>query len=591
MRGAVAPGGGARAFGLPRWPRLVLLYCAVCPPAVALIWTAFYPMFRNQPLLALGNVVLSLALLCAGLLVTDEPGQRGSAVMLTASSVLLTAGWLNDWKVGPLPLISVPASPAATVLAAWAMFRYQSSPRAQQASNRFFTLMLACVVVGTAFCIAVSVPQWNGFGASAWWPTLVADHALFNTASTVLESVGVVFAVLYMSLWLARWKRSHGISRRLALPVAAAASLVCAAIIVELVADMLHADKYVIRMIYTVETYLQICVPAAFVVSVLQRRFARTRIADLLLRLRGPERVSSITGALRDVLEDPGLEVVDLAPGMPTDNAAYPLPPSGRTGDGRLILPVAASTGEELAVILADPAMSASDDLVRAAVAATSLALENAHLEAELAGQLREVRESRRRIIQAGIAERRRLEHDLHDGIQQGLQGLHVMLSGAEADAADPASRAFIGRIGTELAGVIDELRDLAHGVHPGVLSQVGLAEAVRTMAGRYTVAIDVDLPAGRFGDDAELAAYYVIAEAITNAIKHAQASRIEVQGEKSGGWLRVTVRDDGKGGASADAGTGLRGILDRIGGTGGEAELHSPPGQGTEIRVRIPCG
>ncbi len=140
---------------------------------------------------------------------------------------------------------------------------------------------------------------------------------------------------------------------------------------------------------------------------------------------------------------------------------------------------------------------------MRAAVAASSFALENAQLEAVLADQLQEVRESRRRIIQAGIVERRRLEHDLHDGIQQGLQGLHVMLAAAEADTADEVSRAFIGRIGKELALVIEELRDLAHGVHPGVLSQVGLAEAVRTMAGRYTVAIDVDLPPGRFGEDA----------------------------------------------------------------------------------------
>ena len=140
------------------------------------------------------------------------------------------------------------------------------------------------------------------------------------------------------------------------------------------------------------------------------------------------------------------------------------------------------------------------------------------------------------------------------------------------------------------LALVIEELRDLAHGVHPGVLSQVGLAEAVRTMAGRYTVAIDVDLPAGRFGDDCELTAYYVIAESITNAIKHARAGRISVQGEKCDHWLRVTVSDDGRGGASADAGTGIRGILDRVSGIGGDAELHSPPGQGTEIRVRIPC-
>src|ERR1700748_864207 len=123
MTGAAVPGGGARAFSLPRWPRLVLLYCALCPPAAALVYTAFYPMFRDRPLLSLGNVVLSMALLCAGILVIDEPGQRAPAVLLMAASALLTAGWLNAWKVGPLPLISVPASPAGTILAAWAMFR------------------------------------------------------------------------------------------------------------------------------------------------------------------------------------------------------------------------------------------------------------------------------------------------------------------------------------------------------------------------------------------------------------------------------------------------------------------------------------
>jgi signal transduction histidine kinase len=164
------------------------------------------------------------------------------------------------------------------------------------------------------------------------------------------------------------------------------------------------------------------------------------------------------------------------------------------------------------------------------------------------------------------------------------------MLAAAAADTTDEASRTFIGRIGKELALVIDELRDLAHGVHPGVLSQVGLAEAVRTMAGRYTVAIDVDLPPGRFGEDCELTAYYVIAESITNAIKHARASRIAIHGEKCDGRLRVTISDDGQGGASADAGIGIRGILDRVHGIGGDAELHSPPGQGTQIRAGIPC-
>jgi signal transduction histidine kinase len=567
----------------------VLLYCAIGPPAAVLTYIAFLPMWEGRPLLALGSAALSLALLTAGILLLDEPGQRGSASMLVASSALLVVGWLNIWRVGPLPLMSVPASPVGTILAAWAMFRYRSSPRERRASTRFLSAVLAFFVVGEFLRIAVSRPQWNGFPASAWWPALAADHGLFNAVSAIVEVTAVGFTVSYMILWLTRWKRSHGIARRLALPVAAAASVSCAIIIVELVADLASVSEHAMNVIYTVEAYLEIGVPAAFVVSVLRRRFTRARIADLLLRLRGPERVSSVTDALRDVLDDPALEVIGEAPGTRPGGAGHALPDESADG-GRLILPVTASSGEQLAVILADPSLSASDDLVRAAVAATSFALENAQLEAVLADQLQEVRESRRRIIQAGIAERRRLEHDLHDGIQQGLQGLHVMLSAAEADTADDMSRAFIGRIGKELALVIDELRDLAHGVHPGVLSQVGLAEAVCTMAGRYTVAIDVDLPPGRFGEDCELTAYYVIAESITNAIKHARAGRIAVAGEKNGRWLRITVSDDGQGGASADAGTGIRGILDRVHGIGGDAELHSPPGQGTEIRVRIPC-
>jgi signal transduction histidine kinase len=554
-----------------------------------LVYTAFWPMWEGQPLLALGSSALSMALLSAGILLLDEPGQRVPASMLTASSALLAAGWLNTWRVGPLPLISVPASPVGTILAAWAMFRYQSSQRERRASNWFFTVMLAFFVAGEFFRIAVSTPQWNDFTAAAWWPGLTASQHLFDAGSEVLACAGVGFAVSYMILWLTRWKRSHGIARRLALPVAAAASVSCVIIIVELVAALLSVSGHAMDVIYTVEAYLEIGVPAAFVVSVLRRRFARARITDLLLRLRGPERASSITDALRDVLEDPALEVIGWVPGMRPGDAGHALAAES-ADEGRLRLPVTASSGVRLAVILADPSLSASDDLVRAAVAASAFALENAQLEAVLADQLREVRESRRRIISAGIAERRRLEHDLHDGIQQGLQGLHVMLAAAAADTTDEMSRGFIVRIGKELALVIDELRDLAHGVHPGVLSQVGLAEAVRTMAGRYTVAIDVDLPAGRFGEEAELTAYYVIAESITNAIKHARAGRIAVRGDKYGRWLRVTISDNGEGGASAGAGTGIRGILDRVHGIGGEAELHSPPGQGTEIRVRIPC-
>ena len=127
--------------------------------------------------------------------------------------------------------------------------------------------------------------------------------------------VGIAFAVAYMLLWLGRWRHSHGISRRLAIPVAVAASISCGATIVELAAVAMSASPSQMDLIYTIESYLQIGVPAAFLVSVLLRRFARTRIVDLLLHLRGPARTSPVTDALRTVFEDPALEVVGWASG------------------------------------------------------------------------------------------------------------------------------------------------------------------------------------------------------------------------------------------------------------------------------------
>lgn len=228
---------------------------------------------------------------------------------------------------------------------------------------------------------------------------------------------------------------------------------------------------------------------------------------------------------------------------------------------------------------------------MQAALTASSFALENAQLEQALRAQLREVRESRRRIIEAGVAERRRLERDLHDGIQQRLLGLKIMLAAMEADIKDSAAHAVVSRIRAEFGSIVDELRDLAHGIHPAVLSQVGLAQAVQSLADRYTMPVQVDLPSGRLPESAELTAYFVIAESITNAIKHAGASVITVTGRLTDGSLRIEIADDGRGGASINAGTGIRGLIDRVRGVGGDLVLESPAGHGTRIEVKIPCG
>lgn len=566
--------------GRARETPLPVLYATVFPAAAISITIAFWPMWQQRPFLALGSEFLSLALVAAGILLFEEPAQRGTAIMLIAAGLLLTAGWVNEWRIGPLPLISVPASPLGIVLAGWAMFRYPHLPAEVRRDRRFFVTIVTWYVIGEIIFIVTSRPGWNGFPAAAWWPTMYADRSLFSVVSRIVPIGGIAFAVIYMSLWMRRWRKSRGIARRLVTPIAIASSAVCAATIAELIAVVTSANSHDLSTIYAIEAYLQICVPLAFVISVMRRRLVRTRIVGLILHLRGPARLSSVTGALQSVFEDPDLEIVDGSAALRRAAADH----------DRICLPIRSSSGEQLAVVMADCSLSPNDDLVRAALAASSFALENAQLEKALRAQLQEVHESRLRIIEAGVAERRRLERDLHDGTQQRLLGLKIMLAAAEADIADDATRAVIGRVRNELGSVLDELRDLAHGIHPAVLSQVGLAQAVQSLADRYTTPVQVSLPTGRFPDSAELTAYFVVAESITNAIKHADASEITVTGNLADGSLRIEIADDGKGGASESAGTGIRGAIDRVRGVGGELVLDSPAGRGTLVKVVIPC-
>jgi signal transduction histidine kinase len=204
-----------------------------------------------------------------------------------------------------------------------------------------------------------------------------------------------------------------------------------------------------------------------------------------------------------------------------------------------------------------------------------------------------ELRASRLRIVEAGDTERRRLERNLHDGAQARLVGLAMMLGHARRSAdADPAAVPdLLDRSLAELRTTLSELRELARGIHPAILTEKGLGAALYALASRAPVPVTLDSDGeGRLPEPVEVAAYFVVSEAIANVAKYARATEANVAVHRVNGYLTVDVSDDGVGGADAANGSGLRGLADRIAALDGTLAVESPPGHGTRLHVEIPC-
>jgi signal transduction histidine kinase len=227
-----------------------------------------------------------------------------------------------------------------------------------------------------------------------------------------------------------------------------------------------------------------------------------------------------------------------------------------------------------------------------AAGAAARLALENERLQAELRVQLAELRASRARIVTAGDEERRRLERDLHDGAQQRLLSLGpaLQLVRAELEPDTNGATALLTVAESELAAALDELRQLAHGIHPAVLTEQGLGPALRTLAERSPLPVEIErVPDERLPAAIEAAAYFVVSEALANAVKHSHATSMSAVVASGGGSLVVEVDDDGIGGAATRPGSGLAGLEDRVQALDGQLTLSSPAGSGTRLRAELP--
>jgi signal transduction histidine kinase len=414
---------------------------------------------------------------------------------------------------------------------------------------------------------------------------ITEDQALSDLLDIVQYAVVVVIIATSVVIQWRRWGASTPPQRRAIAPVWWTGCLAFVLIAVAGGADVLGATSDVLDWLALLALS---AVPFGFLAGLLRSRVAQAdRLAGLMAQVGQAPGPDAIRGALADALGDPSVAL------------AYWLPEPQRfvDADGRPVdLPDGEWTpvelqGRRIAAIRHDRSLADEPQLVRAAGAAAALALENARLAAELRARIEELRASRARIVSAGDTERRRLERNLHDGAQARMVGLAAKLGLARRRAADDAALAtLLEESRVELMASLDELRAVARGLHPAVLTDRGLDAAVRALAFRSPVPVEVedtipnDLPA-----PVATALYYVIAEALTNVAKYAEASRATVAVRREGDEAVAEVADDGVGGADAAAGSGLQGLGDRVAALDGRLELESPAGGGTRVRARVP--
>ena len=316
----------------------------------------------------------------------------------------------------------------------------------------------------------------------------------------------------------------------------------------------------------------------------------RAVVTDLVVEL-GEARSATLRGELARALGDPSLEIgywlPDRAEFVDAEGHLLRLP---ALGSGRSVT-IVEREGQPVAVLVHDPAVLEDPGLLEAVTSAAQLAGSNARLQAEVRARVEELAASRRRILAARDEERRRLERRLHDGAEARLGELAVTLRRGQRSASDERTREQIAHAEDQLTRTLEELRRLAHGLHPRVLAEHGLESALAALAKDFPLPVEINVASAQLPQQVAVAAYFVCAEALANVAKHAAAAGVAIAVTASEDRVKVEIADDGVGGADPRRGSGLRGLADRVETLGGTFRVESDPDHGTHLAADIPFG
>jgi signal transduction histidine kinase len=524
-----------------------------------------------------------------------RPDNRTGALMVAAGFTWLLDSLSELWSAPAAVVIGYLLGPLYIVAVAHLALAYPS--------GRLPSRSLRALVAG--LYVTATVGQLPGL-LMAHITTTYRDHSTTNPLLVhatklssewlggVTEAVGIVLLALTVRALARRFRTASPPRRRLLAPVIWPAAGMLVLLAAVLAAALASLPDAVGNVLWIAETACFAAIPVAFLAGLVRTRASGVgAVSDLMTKLQRAPARGGLRDALADALRDPSIELAYWLPAkesyVDADGRPFELPQA----DSRRAVAQIEHDGRPVAAVVHDASLLDQPELIQSVGAAAALSLENERLDAELRARIDEVRRSRARLIVAEEAARRRLERSLHDGPQQRLVALALGMRTARSRLPDHPETAaeLIEACEKELTTTIDELRELARGIHPAVLTDRGLEPALESLCGRFPIPVEIaELPGERLPAPVESAAYFVISEALANCARYSRATHATVTVVRRNGHALVEVRDDGVGGADPSRGNGLRGLVDRVGALDGSLELVSAPGEGTIVYAEIPC-
>lgn len=584
------------AGGRPRGDRVAVAMVAVAAGLLALdLWVVLTAEHRAPTSSVVREFVFAASWLAVGCVALGV-GRPALARLVLALTIVLAGSFVGSFGLHSQDLVPRTMVTLTTVLVplqapvgGHLLLAYPTGELAGRAARRL-------VVAGYALGVAESL--WWGLthaslsacdGCALPYTSVTVPRSLDAVVTTTFAVLWAVAALVFLVVLSHRYQRAGRRQRRLLLlPYASIAVFVSLFAVLSLVGAREGVSAWGVSMeaVVLLQVTAMLGVPLCFLIGLLHERLSYRRIGELVVSMTGAHD-ADLEQSLAVALGDPDLRVVFPVGDSFVDGAGHPA--ERPEPDGRAALTAVGDPAAPLALIRHDRSLSEEPALLTAAGSATRLILENARLQAEVRAQLLEVRESRARIVTATNEARARLERDLHDGAQQRLLAIGIAL---QLLRRQPGDTLLLDAAEEELVSALAEMRDLASGIHPAVLTDLGLGPALDALARRLGRRVLLRMPAGpvrRFDPPVEAAAYFAATEAVTNALKHASPTRVTVTLEDRGDVLTVRVEDDGGGGADP-GGAGLLGVRDRLASVDGLLRLTTTRGRGTTLTMEIPC-